>query len=229
MRELSAFLPAHDEAGCIADTVARTIAAIDGLDLARFEVIVVDDGSTDGTGAIADALAAADDRVRTVHHQVNRGYGAALKTGLEAARYEWVFWTDGDGQFDLEEIDRLVAFADTRDVVVGYRVDRQDHLGRKLNTLLWTLVVRAVLGLQVRDVDCAFKLLRRRCLDEIGPLQADGAVLSAELLVRLDRAGMKLEEVPVSHLPRRAGEASGASPRVIARALRELWRLRRSL
>jgi glycosyltransferase involved in cell wall biosynthesis len=229
VRELSAVLPAHDEEGNIERTVREVTAALDGLGLDRFEVIVVDDGSADATPALADAMAEADPRVRAVHHPRNRGYGGAVRSGFDAARYDWVFLTDGDGQFDPAELAVLLPLADEADAVVGYRRDRADHAGRRVNAWLWAQVVRLVVGIHVRDVDCAFKLLRRSRLVEVGPLEADGAVISAELLLKLDRAGVVVRQVPVSHRPRQAGTPSGADPRVIARAFRELVRLRRAM
>ena len=195
----------------------------------EWEIVVVDDGSTDGTSELADRLAATVAGVRVVHHERNLGYGAALRTGFEAARHEWVFFTDADGQFDPKELGELLAMADRHDAVLGWRRTREDHALRKVNTWLWSLVVRAVVGLDVRDPDCAFKLLRRSRVAALGPLTTGGAVTSTELLVKLRRSGVTWAEVPVTHRPRLAGQASGASPRVIARAVVELVHLRRSL
>lgn len=167
--------------------------------------------------------------MRVIHHGTNRGYGAALKSGLAAARLDWVFYSDSDCQFDLSEIELLRPYTGEFDAVIGYRAHRSEGAVRKLNQFLWTRVVRALVGLNVRDVDCAFKLLRRSSIEAVGPLVADGAVISAELLVKLQRAGARIKQVPVSHLRRPAGRPSGGSPRVIARAFRELFRLRRRL
>lgn len=227
--EVSAVLPAYDEEENLRRTVAEVTAALEGLGMERFEVVVVDDGSGDGTPALADALAAADARVRAVHHEHNRGYGAALRTGFAAARYDWIFLTDADGQFDPGELRLLLPLAERCDAVVGFRRERADHAGRRVNAWLWSQVVRVVLGLRVRDVDCAFKLLRRSSVAAVGPLAADGAVISAELLLKLQRAGVRVEEVGVSHRPRQAGTPTGADLRVIARALRELVVLRRAV
>lgn len=226
VRELSVFFPAYDEVDNIASTVAATLTVLGGLDLDAFEVIVVDDGSTDGTGALADRLAAEHPAVRVVHHDRNRGYGAALQSGFGAARLGWVCFTDGDGQFDFTEVGTLLAAAEDVDVVIGYRRERADHAGRKVNTWLWSVVVRLLFRLQVRDIDCAFKLLSRDALDRVGPLTSSGAVISTELLAGVRRAGIPMVEVGVTHLPRTAGAPTGASPRVILRALRELVRLR---
>ena len=229
VRALSIFLPAHNESDNLERTVKSAITALEHLEIPAVEVIVVDDGSTDGTGDIADALAASDARIRAVHHPTNRGYGAALKSGFAEARRDWVFYTDSDGQFDVGDIHLLLTYAGDYDAVVGYRTRRSDHAIRKLNQALWSRLVRRVLGIDSRDVDCAFKLIRRTSLERIGPLVSDGAVISAELLVKLERSGARVKQVGVPHYPRVAGKPSGGDLRVIARAFRELFRLRRTL
>jgi glycosyltransferase involved in cell wall biosynthesis len=226
VRELSVFLPCFDEEANVARTVERALAVLRERDLDRFEVIVVNDGSRDRTGVVADTLAEEYDEVRVAHHIENQGYGAALRTGFDAAKFPWVFFTDGDGQFDLAEIDGFLAAADDVEVVIGYRLQRADHFGRRVNTWLWSLAVRTLFRLRVRDVDCAFKLLSRHSLDEVGPLTASGAVISTELLVGIRRAGLAITQIGVHHLPRQAGSPTGASLKVILRALRELVVLR---
>jgi len=227
--ELSVFFPAHNEVANLERTVDAALAVVKGLTLREYEIVVVDDGSTDGTSGLADELASRHSGVRVVHHGTNRGYGAALKSGLESARLDWIFYSDADCQFDLSELALLLPFAEDHDAVIGYRAQRSEGAARKVNQFLWTRLVRAVVGLDVRDVDCAFKLLRRSYVEQVLPLEADGAVISAELLVKLQRAGARVKQVPVTHHPRPAGKPSGASPRVIARAFRELFRLRRAL
>lgn len=226
VRELSVFFPCFNEEANVETTVERALAVLRDRDLDRFEVIVVDDGSRDQTGARADKLAAQHDEVKVVHHTQNQGYGAALRSGFTAAELPWTFFTDGDGQFDLNEIDGFLAAADGADVVIGYRRERADHFGRRVNTWLWGLAVRSLFNLRVRDIDCAFKLLSRAALDRVGPLTASGAVISTELLVGVRRARIPIVEIGVHHYPRHAGSPTGASPRVILRALRELLELR---
>ncbi|GMU20075.1 MAG: hypothetical protein AMXMBFR13_01760 [Phycisphaerae bacterium] len=189
-----------------------------------FEIILVDDGSTDRTGEIADRLAAESPAVRTVHHHPNRGYGAALRAGIAAARKEWIFYTDGDGQFDLGEIPRLLELLDRFDIAAGYRLDRKEGLTRRLSGHAWTSLCNLLLGLKVRDVDCAFKLLPRRLFEEI-ELHARGALISAEILGKAARRGYRIGQVGVHHYPRTAGQPTGANPRVIAKAFIELLRL----
>lgn len=229
VRTLSVFLPAYDEEDSIQRVVEAAVGRLEQLGLEAFEVIVVDDGSTDRTGALADDLAARHDRVRVIHHEHNRGYGAALKSGFAAAAHEWVLLTDGDGQFDVGDAGPFLAAAEHHDLVVGYRRDRQDNVVRKLNGWCWAALVNALFGLRVRDIDCAFKLIRSDRVRAILPLESDGAFCSTELLVKLRHAGVVAHQLPVRHFPRTAGQPTGASPRVIARAFVDLAKMRRRL
>ena len=220
---ISVFLPSHNEEANVGRVVRGYLAALPRFAEAH-EIIVVDDGSRDRTGEIAERLAAEDRHVRVIHHQVNRGYGAAVTSGIRAARLPYVLLSDGDGQFDPEELGRLIAFVPRYDVVVGRRVHRADHLIRKLNGDAWTLLVRLLLGVGISDIDCGFKLFKREFLDRI-ELRARGAMISTELMTRLTGLGARVREVEVTHLPRLAGEQSGASLKVVARAFKELFTL----
>jgi len=220
MRSLSFVLPAFDEALNIAEAIRRCVAVGERLGVA-FEVIVVDDGSRDATRFIADRFAEEDRRVRTIHHPRNRGYGAALRSGLLAARMDRVFFTDADLQFDVDEIDALLHHADVYDVVVGYRAPRRDPLGRIVLGWGWSRLVALLFDLDVRDVDCAFKVFDRRVIERIA-IQSVGALVNTEILVRAKGLGFRIQEVPVRHMPRRAGQSTGASPRVVLKALSEL-------
>ena len=225
LRSLSAFFPVHDEEDNVVPMAEAVLAVLPDVADA-WELVIVDDGSRDATGARADALAAARPGVRVVHHPTNRGYGAAIRSGLAAARHGWVFYTDGDRQFDPRQITRLIAELPHADVVVGWRARRADHALRRLNTFAWNTLIGVLFGLRVRDIDCAFKLLSRHALDEVGPLTASGAVISTELLVGVRRRGLAITEIGVHHYPRQAGAPTGASIKVILRALRELVQLR---
>jgi glycosyltransferase involved in cell wall biosynthesis len=219
LAQLSIILPCFNEAPNVAAAVADAQRAA-ALHAQNHEVIVVDDGSSDQTGAIAARLAAADDRVRVVTHEHNRGYGAAVRSGLAASRGDWVLLTDGDRQFDLLELERLVGLTDRCDLIAGYRVLRADPIHRRLAARAWNIVTRRSFGVAVRDVDCAFKLMRGDAVRSL-PLQSDGAMISTELVVRAQQAGWVIAEVGVQHLPRVAGSPSGGDPRVVLRAFRE--------
>jgi glycosyltransferase involved in cell wall biosynthesis len=224
---LSFFFPAHNEAENIEAFVAEALEVLPTL-ADEFEIIAVNDGSRDATPEIADRLAAADPRVRVVHHQVNRGYGAALRSGFRAARHELVCFLDGDRQFRVEDLGRLLERmngADQADVVVGYRLKRADPAIRLAYARSYRLALRLFFGLKVRDPDCACKLFRRPALEGIR-LESGGAFLSAELLIKLTQRGRKLVETGVPHYPRTAGSASGANPKVVFRAVRDFWMLR---
>ena len=224
---LSFFFPAHNEAENIEALVAEALATLPSL-ADEFEIIAVDDGSRDATPQIADRLAAADPRVRAVHHEVNQGYGAALRSGFRAARFELVCFIDGDRQFKVADIARLLERmdgSDSPDVVLGYRLKRADPFIRLAYARAYRLALRLLFGLRVRDPDCACKLFRRATLADIR-LESGGAFMSAELLIKLRARGRRLAQVGVPHYPRTAGSPSGANPKVVLRAVRDFWRLR---
>lgn len=193
-----------------------------------FEVIVIDDGSRDRTPELADALAAADPRVRVVHHRPNRGYGGAVRSGLLASRKAFIFYTDGDRQFRLDDLERLVPAVEGVDAAIGYRMKRQDPWRRRFTAWIYNRLVRILFGSTIRDVDCAFKLFRREVFERV-PLdrvRSNGAFFSAEMLLTLRAAGIQMREVPIPHYPRTVGENTGASVKVTLKAIRDLLRLR---
>ncbi len=224
---LSIVLPAYNEEANVASAVTRMIEAAEPL-FEKIEVVVVDDGSRDATAERVREIARVDPRVRLLQHAVNRGYGAAVTSGLRAASQPLVFYTDSDLQFDPRQIHDLVLRIDEFAIAIGYRKNRQDPWFRKLNAWGWNQLQRLIFGLTVRDVDCAFKLFHREVLEHL-PLTAEGAFFSSELLLRARAAGYSFVEVPVDHFPRRAGSPTGARLGVIGKAFREMWHLRREL
>lgn len=218
---VSVVLPAFNEEQVIADTVATVLHVLDTWYL-DYEVLVVDDGSTDRTGEIVKALVDEQPRVRLITHATNEGYGASLVSGFAAAMKDLTFFMDSDGQFDIRDLQKFFPYIDTYDAVIGYRLDRQDSWLRKFNAWGWKQLVGLMLGVRVRDIDCAFKLLRTDFLHQ-HPLETRGAMINAELLYRLTRTGCSYKEIGVHHLPRLYGKATGANPRVILRAFRELF------
>jgi glycosyltransferase involved in cell wall biosynthesis len=218
---ISIVLPAYNEEAVIGATLEEVLNVMRewGED---FEVIVVNDGSTDRTGCIVAAIMEVEPRVRMVAHEQNAGYGAALVDGFAAATKELTFFMDSDGQFDIRDLETFFLFIDRYDAVIGYRIDRQDSWMRKLNAWGWKLLIGWVLGVHVRDIDCAFKLLHTDFLHQ-HPLQTRGAMINAELLYTLQQAGGTYKELGVQHLPRQAGRATGAKLSVILRAFRELF------
>lgn len=225
--ELSASFPAHNEESNVEGMLVDMLEGLpEFADV--FEIIVVDDGSTDATFARAQAVADRDPRIRVLRHETNRGYGAAVWTGLQAGTMDFAFFTDGDRQFEVQSLQGLVEEIADHDVVVGYRVGRQDNLLRRTNAHAWNLLIRQLLDVPVRDIDCAFKLFRRETIRGLD-VEATGAMFSAELLARIVSRGARLMECPVGHLPRESGVSSGGSPRVILRAFQELFGLYREL
>lgn len=224
MVSVSVFFPCYNEQGNVGRTVENALSVLKTLD-ADFEVIIVDDGSADQTGRIADELARREPRVKVVHHPRNLGYGAALQSGFKAASKELVFYSDGDGQFDMKEMPPLLELMEHYDIVSCYRMDRRDPLMRKINGWAWTKLVCLVFGLKIRDIDCAFKLYKRAIFDHI-QMVSTGALISAEILARAARKGYRITQKGVHHYPRTAGVQTGASFRVILRAFRELIKLR---
>ena len=224
---VSVVLPAYNEEPNIAKAVAHA-SEVAGRLFADHEVIVVDDGSTDGTARVAGELEAGDERVRLLRHDRNRGYGEALRTGFEASRLDYLFFTDSDLQFDMGELERFLEFVDSADVVAGYRLDRHDPLPRRIMGHAWNVAVRALFDVRLRDINCAFKLFDNRMVREI-EIESAGAMVNTELIVKLRRNGARVVEVGVNHHPRPAGKAGGGDPRVIATAFREMALLRRQL
>ena len=219
---LSIFFPAYNEEQNIEETVLRTIRVVgESPYISKYEIIIVNDGSSDKTRTVSQNLARRFDTVRVVSHQTNLGYGAALKTGIAAARMDYVFFTDADLQFDIVELQNLLVHLSSYPVVIGYRAPRRDRAMRLFNAWGWKMLNRLFFGLRVRDIDCAFKIFKREELQNIH-LESGGAMISAEALIRLIRTGVPVKEVPVSHLPRVAGSPTGAKASVIVRALREM-------
>jgi glycosyltransferase involved in cell wall biosynthesis len=218
---LSVVMPAHNEEVAIATTVRSVVEAISRW-TTDFEVIVVNDGSRDGTRAIVEEIVTEDPRVRLINHEVNQGYGAALVSGFEAVSRELVFFMDSDGQFDIHDLEGFFPLIEHYDAVLGYRINRQDTWVRKLNAWGWKMLVWLVFKLPVRDVDCAFKLYRAKFFAQ-HRLETRGAMINTEILYKFRRAGYTYVEVGVRHLPRRGGKATGAKPAVIVRAFREMF------
>ncbi len=218
---ISIVFPAYNEQDNIASAVNAAREAL-GKYAKTIEIIVVNDGSRDGTRAVLDRLTEEDASVVAVHHPHNRGYGAALRSGFAVARGEYVFFTDSDLQFDLEEIGLLIPWVGKYDIVAGYRKTRADPPHRRVNAWAWNTLIRMSLGIKVRDIDCAFKLFRRGVFDSM-KLTSVGALINTEILAQAQQHGFSIKEVPVSHFPRLSGAPTGANLGVILRAFRELF------
>ncbi|MGE0479753.1 MAG: glycosyltransferase family 2 protein [Phycisphaerae bacterium] len=225
---LSVVLPCYNEEANVERVALAALAMARRVAPADHEIIVVNDGSRDRTAQIAEALSRTHPSIRVVHNQPNQGYGGALQSGFRAARKAWVFYTDGDGQFDVEEIDKLLPLLEHADIVSGYRTRRRDPLHRRINGWGWTFLTNRVLGLRMRDVDSAFKIYPRHLFETIS-MWSRSALIDAEILAKAQRAGYRVAEVGVRHLPRVAGAQTGAKLSSILRALRELFTLWRRI
>jgi len=230
VKSITVAMPAYNEAENIEAMVKDVIQVMDTL-TDDYEVIVVNDGSRDATGDVVRSMEQHYPQVRLVQHPVNQGYGAAVFTGLTSATKELVFFTDSDRQFDLRELEKLLALIDQADLVVGYRAPRRDPFMRLANAWGWKTLVNLLFGYTARDIDCAFKLMHRHVIERIkDQIISRGATFSAEFLVRARRAGFRFREVPLhGHRPRVAGSPTGARPQVIIRAFKELIRFRIAL
>lgn len=224
---LSVFYPCHNEVDNIGPLVQKTLDVVHRLGIPT-EIIIVNDGSTDGTRELADQLAATHPEVRAVHHEKNKGYGGAVWTGLHESRNAAVFFTDGDGQFDMNELETFLPHLEGVDAVLGYRIKRADGWHRLLFAKCWGMLNRILFKFDVRDLDCAYKVFRRELLEGLEQ-ETSGAMVTVELLAKLQRRGFRYKQVGVHHYPRTAGQQSGGSIKVILRAFRELFKTYRKL
>jgi len=223
-KSLTVFFPAHNEEANIGKLVEETHATLEGR-VRDFEILAVNDGSTDGTRRILDELEERFPEFRGIHHEVNQGYGGAVRTGFRSATKDLVFFSDGDGQFDIAEIHKFLDAIDAQDAVLGYRINRQDPFHRKVFAKCWGFLIRCLFGFKIRDLDCAFKMFHRCDIESI-EFETQGAMITTELLAKLtQRPGFRYSEIGVTHRPRLAGQQSGGSLKVVLRAFRELFRM----
>jgi glycosyltransferase involved in cell wall biosynthesis len=205
LKSLSLFFPAYNDEHTIGNLVKAALTA--GEEAASdYEVIVIDDGSKDSTGPLLDKLAEGNDRVRVIHHPQNRGYGAALRSGFTACRKEWIFYTDGDGQYDVTELRRLVPFTDRADIINGYKLKRSDPVLRRIFGALYHLSCKIIFNIKIRDVDCDFRLLRS-CFIKKLRLVSNGGAICVEMIRKLQDSGARFHEVSVHHYHRRHGRS----------------------
>jgi glycosyltransferase involved in cell wall biosynthesis len=226
---ISAFFPAYNDGGTIASMVLSAVLVLEKL-TDDYEVIVVNDGSRDYTGEMLDELERRYDRVRVIHHEKNRGYGGALRTGFSQARKEFVFYTDGDAQYDVRDLPALwQAMDDSTDMVQGYKIGRSDPLHRVIIGRLYHFMTNKAFGIHLKDVDCDFRLIRRSVFDKV-QLESDSGVICVEMMTKIRQAGFRIHEVPVHHYHRAYGKSQFFNFRRIARVGADLlklwWKLR---
>jgi glycosyltransferase involved in cell wall biosynthesis len=229
--EITAFLPVYNEEQNIG-SVVRKVRDVLEKTADKWEVLIIDDGSSDQTVASVMEPIKSDERIRLISHKENRGYGAALKSGFYNAKYNWISFIDSDGQFDYSEIYGFIEKQKetNADLVIGYYKKRQVSYFKKLTSKIWELSVLILFGLRVRDIDCGFKLIRKDVIDSIPKLESErGAFISSELLIKARKKGFKIVEIPVTHYPRTKGKGTGRNLNVIIKSFMDLLRLWKKL
>jgi len=227
LKELSLFFPAYNEETNLKRTIQEAIPVLKKV-AQKYEIIIVNDGSKDKTEEVANQLIQKYPFIRLINHPVNRGYGAALKSGMYNSRYSWITFTDSDGQFDFSEITKFIEKQRKTgaDLVIGYYLKRAVPFYRVLGSKIWELAVWLLFGLKVTDTDCGFKFFKKEVVERIPKLEAErGPFISSEFLIKAKRFGFKIVEVGVHHYPRKTGKQTGASLRVILSGLKDLIRL----
>lgn len=225
LKSLSLFFPAYNEEANLENTVEKAIPVLKEV-AKKYELLIINDGSKDKTGEVAEKLAKRYSFVKVITHSPNQGYGAALRSGFYNSQYEWIVFTDSDGQFDFSELGKFIERSDEADIVAGYRIKRQDPLTRKIFGWGWTILTNLLLGIKVRDVDCAFKLVNKKVIEKIPKLQSTrGGMISPELLGKAHKAGFKIVEVGVHHYPRKEGKQTGSNFKVIFKSFVDLGKL----
>lgn len=229
--ELSIFLPTYNEEKNLQKTIENVISGA-SKNVDKWELMVVNDGSFDGSKKIAEEFSAKDRRIKVVTHEKNRGYGASLKTGFYNARYSWISFIDSDGQFDFEEIDKFIQKQRETgaDLVIGYYKKRKASLTKIITSKVWESMVFLLFGLKVRDIDCGFKLVSKKVIESIPKLESErGAFITSELLIKAKKKGFKIVEIPVNHYPRLKGEGTGRKFSVIIKSFEDLFKLWKKL
>jgi glycosyltransferase involved in cell wall biosynthesis len=219
--KLSIVFPAYNEEKNIEKAVSEAVHYAESFK--DYEVVVVDDGSEDQTREKIEKLVSKNKKIKGIFHSKNQGYGAAVWDGLKGASGDLVFFTDSDLQFKIGDLKYLIEKIDVCDVVAGYRRERSEGFGRKLNVFLWQMALMTLLKIRFKDIDCAFKLFRKEVLKNL-EIKSKGAMFSAELMYRIQQKGFKITQVPVDHYKRKFGKPTGANIGVVVRALKELMR-----
>lgn len=228
LKSLSVFLPAYNEEDSIASAVESVVEVLKSLAI-DWEVLVINDGSKDKTAEVVKSFEKKYPNVRLINHEVNKGYGHVLKTGFARAKYSWVAFVDSDGQFDFAEIKKLIEKTDEADVILGYRLNRADPFRRRIFTWGWKMLAFMLLGLNVRDYSCGFKLVKKKVIEDISPIESEEKVTQIEMLIKAQKKGYKFAEVGVHHYARKAGVATGANLAVVQRSFADMLKLWKNL
>lgn len=231
IKDLSVFFPSYNEEGQIKNTVLKAKKVLEQI-ADKWEILIVNDGSKDKTLSIAQDLSKNDKRIRVINHKVNRGYGASFKSGFYNSKYDWITFTDADGQFDFAEIAKFIKKQreTNADLVIGYYKKRQVSKTKIITSRIWEILVFLFFGLKVHDIDCGFKLVSKKVISKINDLESErGAFISSEFLIKAKKNGFKIVEIPVTHYPRTTGIGTGRDLKVIINSFKDLFRLWRKL
>jgi len=220
LNSLSFVIPVYNEGKNIGNIVANSLKTLPQFS-SIFEIIIIDDGSTDNSFEIANSFIDKKNTVKVIKHSQNFGSGAAIWTGFLAAKYQYVFYTDADAQFDISDLRLLIPHVKDYDVILGYRVTRKDNLFRKVNSRLWNFIIDVVFDLKIKDINCAFKLFNRKVVSSIS-IRSQGAFTNTEMLVKIKKNGYKWIEIGVFHYPRKYGRQTGGNLKVLLTCFYEL-------
>ncbi len=222
VQKLSVFFPSFNEEGNIVSTVEKAENVLKNLNLEDYEILVINDGSKDKTGDVAENYAKRYNKIEVIH-QKNGGYGAALQTGFYKSKFDWITYTDADGQFDFSEVTKFLDKTQEADILIGFRIKRNDPFIRLVIAKGWAILLYIFFGLKLRDVDCGFKMISRKFLDTIPHLESTrGGMINAELAIKAEKYGFRIIQIGVNHYPRLFGQPTGASLKVIINSFIDL-------
>lgn len=228
MKSISVFFPAYNDEGTIAKLVLDAISVLESI-TKDYEILIIDDCSPDNTGKIADELAKKNKKVRVIHHKKNEGIGGAMISGYRNAKKEYVFYTDGDAQYDIKEIEKLIKYVPQSDIISGYRQKRADPFIRKLTSKIYNILIYILFGLKMKDVDCSFKLIKKSLIDQID-LKTSSGFVDAELMWKLKKIyNKKIIEIPVTHYPRSSGKTQFFKFKFIYDMILDMFKIRFNL
>lgn len=221
VKELSYFCPAYNEEENLEIHVERVLKVLKDI-AEKYELLIVNNGSTDKTPEIADRLSRKHPHIRVIHHESNRDYGGALKTGYENCRFELIAYTDSDLQFDFADVKPMLPFFQTYDAVIGFKKNRQDSLYRKFQSKVFNFLTKTMFRLKVKDINCSLKVIKKEFIDQI-KITSRSSFIDAEVLIKILKKGAKIKEIGVTHYPRIAGAATGHRPIVILMTFKEMF------